>query len=284
MEEKKLVGESSPEPEDSRKPAKISWEDAEKLIREGFRPMVKTVSGHKYIILRKHEGKKRIDRGFGRYSEERFNRLMNLYTSINAERRGEEEGGGGEEDEFLPILAAAKKLGVQPHELLRLLKRGELEEGVDFRREYRDGENIYVFNWRRIRDVIRKPIERVVEGSGYDVVEEVKKAVLDEVKPLLDEFVNKLTEYIDRRVSEVGNIVAGETEITVPQSLMPRVRMTISPEILFYYGYINKVWRRKTGKSLSFGEFINMVLKEHLEECLGLYTALGREVEVEVKR
>ena|GEM_PF-4514668 len=81
----------------------------------------------------------------------------------------------------------------------------------------------------------------------------------------------------------MGPISVGDMSVYIPTSLEMEASVKLPPNILLYYFYINNLWVKKMGKPMSLEEFIVRVLREHLEECLGLYTALGSEITVEAR-
>lgn len=45
-------------------------------------------------------------------------------------------------------------------------------------------------------------------------------------------------------------------------------RIFLRPEVMWYYNYVKRVFKRKTGKELTLEDFVNSVIVEHCTECL----------------
>jgi hypothetical protein len=289
----------------------ISWDQARELIKEGFRPYVRMVGGKEYIILRKSDGKRTIDRGFGEYTEEKYRMLMEMYEEIH----GSEQEGGGEQPEpqpelqrsepqqpagvdenFLPVEEAARRAGVDLNFVELLVKKGILKEGVHYRRAVVDGVEVELFDWRKLVEAKKRQSELMSETAALDRLDRMKEEIVREVSDMIVRTVNEtvrrvvgemkeglareISGYVDSRLSKAEAVSTGEIHLRIPSTALGKVTVTLRPEVVLYYGYINKIWREKTGRDLSLQDFINQIIKEHLEGCIGLYTALGREVEV----
>jgi hypothetical protein len=293
--------------EDSKNP--ISWDQARELIKDGFRPYVRTVGGKEYIVLRKSlEGKRTIDRGFGEYTEEKYRMLMEMYEEMHGSGQ---EGEGGEQPEpqqsepqqpaeidenFLPVEEAARRAGVDLNFVELLVKKGILKEGVHYRRAVVDGVEVDLFDWRKLVEAKKRQSELMSETAALDRLDRMKEEIVREVSDMIVRTVNEtvrrvvgemkeglareISGYVDSRLSKAEAVSTGEIHLRIPSTALGKVTVTLRPEVVLYYGYINKIWREKTGRDLSLQDFINQIIKEHLEGCIGLYTALGREVEV----
>lgn len=272
----------------------LKLEEVEKLISEGFKPFIRTVGEYKYVALRKFDktlGKYSAIRNVGPYSDELWRQVTEIYERVKS--------GGGEADreegvaeeiqptvgeaEFLPLTEAARKLAVSPVELMRMVKEGGLKEGVDFKREEAEGGGEkYFVNVKSVERALRNRISGLLDSDIRRELIELKGSIMNEVRMMLSEFEKRVGEHIEKRLTEGFSTESG-LKLSIPESIMPSIRIRLSPTVIFYYGYISSLWKQKTGRNMSLEEFINGVLEEHLEDCLGLYTALGREVVLTTK-
>jgi len=264
----------------------INWDEVRSLVKSGFKPSRRMVKNNEYIVL--YKGNQ--SRSLGRFTEENWEKLMNIVEEVESgvEQAEKEEGFDipitipEPSEDFLPIDRAAEKAGVRPEEVTRLLRSGELVEGRDFRREKtEDGTERYVVNWRSVKEVLTRPFERALDAEYERRLIRLKGSIMSELRDMLREFEERLMRYVDERTSKA--VVTSEVTMKVPTALMPSARLNLNPKIVFYYSYIADQYKRKTGKSLTIQEFINAILEEHCEDCLGLYTALGREMELSTR-
>jgi hypothetical protein len=288
--------------EDGRNPGDYSRETFEKYIKDGFKPFVREVSGTKYIVLRKSD---KAQVGFGRYSDERWDEINEWYKDIKnelltytddelkaareepeptkAKAEGEPEPDiEVEESGYATVEELRSKYGIDQAVVDALLRRNLIS---DIRREERDGRPVYVFNPREIRDALERPIVKAAIDAERRLVEETKESVKKELEASIEELRGSLDRIVEERLTKrpYKPVRVGEMSISVPASVMAGTKVKLPPNILLYYSYINNLWVKKMGKPMSLEEFVSRVLKEHLEECLGLYTALGREITVFVE-
>ncbi|MEM2447862.1 MAG: hypothetical protein QXT14_02790 [Candidatus Bathyarchaeia archaeon] len=264
----------------------INWDEVRSLVKSGFKPSRRMVKNNEYIVL--YKGNQ--SRSLGRFTEENWEKLMNIVEEVESGIEPAEKEEGFDipitipepSEDFLPIDRAAEKAGVRPEEVTKLLRSGELVEGRDFRREKtEDGTERYVVNWRSVKEVLTRPFERALDAEYERRLIRLKGSIMSELRDMLREFEERLMRYVDERTSKA--VVTSEVTMKVPTALMPSARLNLNPKIVFYYSYIADQYKRKTGKSLTIQEFINAILEEHCEDCLGLYTALGREMELSTR-
>jgi predicted transcriptional regulator len=174
---------------------------------DGFKPFVRTMGRNQYICLRRGR-RKQI--GFGRYSEERWNKVKKWYEEItnkglscSEDRQKAMEEAKWEEAEWMEpriktvengyatIEELRSRYGIDKATIEALLRRNLIS---DIRREERDGRRIYLFNPREIRDAFEKPLTKAVLDADREFLEGFRKAITKELQSAVQEIVERAIE------------------------------------------------------------------------------------------
>ncbi|MEM2288362.1 MAG: hypothetical protein QW503_04655 [Sulfolobales archaeon] len=244
------------------------------LAAAGWRPKIHRVGSAIYVAMRNPETKE--DVSFGRFTEEKWNRINEIVKKTLEEVKGVKDKGvkdeGVREGGLIPVHEAASILGVKETDIVSWIRKGLVKHHARVMSE--DGRGyIYMVDIDEARRLAEKGglPEGLASAASPDLIRRIAEEVADRLTPALRDLVASEV----RSIVEKGGVVRAGA-VKVKPTITMNVSVPLDAELIAIYEIENENWKRMfPGRgNLDVGLWIAATAKYHYRNCRGYAVAV----------